>query len=171
MYKANDVIGLPVLDLHSGQERGVVRDVLFNEDWTFQGLLVEVKALFRRSRFIPSEEIEAIGDDYVMIKNEEAMKPIQEVEHCNGLKTGPITMMGKPVITANGHHLGQVEDVYFQTEFGEIIGYELSDGIISDIVDGRKAVKHARSTRIGEDAVILPLSVKPLMITEGEGNK
>ena len=85
MHKANDVIGLPVLDLESGQERGVVRDVLFSEDWTFQGLLVEVKALFRRSRFVSSEEIHAIGEDYVVIEKKKQC-------NCKTCKTWKVIM-------------------------------------------------------------------------------
>ena len=96
------------------------------------------------------------------------LQDVQDVESYHGVKTGPIALLGKPVITSNGHHLGQVEDIYFQTEFGEIVGYELSDGIISDIVDGRKAVKHVSSAKISEDAVILPLTEPPLMVTDEE---
>lgn len=163
MYKANDVIGLPVLDLEAGEERGVVRDVLFDEDLTFQGLLIEVKAMFRRGRFIPTHSIHAIGHDYVTIADEEMMLPIQGIDHLNGVKTGPIKMMGKPLITANGHRLGQVEDIYFQTEFGAIVGYELSDGLLTDIMEGRKAVKHVERTKIGEDAVVLPITSGSMM--------
>lgn len=174
MYKANDVIGLPVLDLKAGEERGVVRDVLFGEDFKFEGLLVEVKAMFRRGRFIPSHNIHAIGHDYVTIEDEEMMQPIQGIDYLHGVKTGPTKVMGKPVITANGQRLGQVEDIYFQAEFGSIIGYELSDGLLSDIMEGRKAVKHVERTKIGEDAVILPITNASLMernalnLSEGE---
>lgn len=158
MYKANDVIGLPVLDLQAGQERGVVRDVLFDEDLAFQGLLVEVKAMFRRGRFIRADSIHSIGDDYVTISDIEALLPIHGADHLNGVRAGPIRMIGKPIITANGHRLGQVEDIYFQTEFGTIIGYEVSDGLLSDLMEGRKAIKHMDRTTVGEDAVILPLT-------------
>lgn len=159
MFKASDVIGLPVLDLQAGQERGVVRDVLFDEDLAFQGLLVEVKAMFRRGRFIPADLIHSIGDDYVTISDEETLLPLDGAEHFNGVKAGPVRMIGKPIITANGHRLGQVEDVYFQTEFGTIIGYEVSDGLLSDLMEGRKAIKHMDRTMVGEDAVILPVPV------------
>ncbi|WP_164984830.1 PRC-barrel domain-containing protein [Ammoniphilus sp. CFH 90114] len=158
MYKANDVIGLPVLDLQAGQELGVVRDVLFDEDWTFQGLLIEIKAMFRRGRFIPTDSIHAIGDDYVTISHVGAMLPLEGTEQFNGVKAGPIRMIGKPVITSNGHRLGEVEDVYFQTEIGSIIGYELSDGLLTDLLEGRKAIKHLERTRVGEDAVVLPVT-------------
>lgn len=174
MYKANDVIGLPVLDLKAGEERGVVRDVLFGEDLKFEGLFVEVKAMFRRGRFIPSRFIHAIGHDYVTIADEEMLLPIQGIDDFTGLKTGPAKVIGKPLITANGQRLGQVEDIYFQTEFGSIIGYELSDGLLSDIMEGRKAVKHVERTKFGEDAVILPdthfslMERQPLKLHEGE---
>lgn len=172
MYKASDVIGLPVLDLQAGHERGVVRDVLFDEDWTFQGLLVEIKAMFRRGRFIPSDSIQAIGEDYVTIRNEKAMHPLEGTDHMIGVKAGSSHMIGKPLITANGHRLGQIEDIYFHTEIGSIVGYEVSDGLLSDLMEGRKAVKHLERATIGEDAVILPLASfsdqESLKLAEGE---
>ncbi len=171
MYKASEVIGLPVLDLQAGHERGVVRDVLFDEDWTFQGLLVEIKAMFRRGRFIPSESIQAIGDDYVTIADEGAMSPLEGTDHLVGVKAGSFHMLGKPLITANGHRLGQIEDVYFRTEFGSLVGYEVSDGLLADLMEGRKAVKHLDRATIGEDAVILPLASfsEPESFTLAEG--
>ncbi|RKD23939.1 hypothetical protein BEP19_05815 [Ammoniphilus oxalaticus] len=156
MLKANEVISLPVLDLESGQERGNVRDVLFCDDWTFQGLLVEVKALFRKNRFVPLHKVHAFGEDFVVIKNEQGLQPAQDAEGYNGIRTGPVVVIGKPAISSDGQFLGQIEDVYFQTEFGEIVGYELSDGIFSDIVEGRKTVSHVENAKISDDAVILP---------------
>lgn len=165
--KANDVIGLPVLSARSGEDCGIVRDVMFDDDWSFQGMLVEVKALFRKKRFVPSSAIQAIGEDYVMIDNDQALRPIEETDRLNGIKSGTIAMSGKPVISSNGNFLGQIEDVFFETEFGEIVGYELSDGMISDIIEGRKAIKHEKDAKIAENAVILP-SETPSMLTERE---
>lgn len=156
MHKSKDVIGLPVLDLDTGQELGVVRDVLFNEEWTFSGLFVEVKSLFRKGRFISSESIHAIGDDCVTVPHLDSLLPIQDVPHLNGINTGRATLLGKPVYTANGNCLGQVEDIYFQEEIGTIVGYEISDGLLSDIFHGRKTFKHVERCTIGVDAIVIP---------------
>jgi uncharacterized protein YrrD len=159
VYKTNHVIGLPVIALEAGQELGVVRDVLFDEDWRFQGLLVEVKAFFRRGRYIPSDSIHAIGEDCVTIVDEEDMLPAQGLDHLNGFNSGPVKVKGKPVITSNGEHLGQLEDVYFDFQtLRTIVGYEISDGLLADLVDGRRVLRNPEKVTIGEDALVIPVS-------------
>ncbi|HJV44261.1 MAG TPA: PRC-barrel domain-containing protein [Bacillota bacterium] len=155
MHKAKEVIGLPVLDLKTGQELGVVRDVIFNEEWLFSGLFVETKNLFRRGRHIPSDSIHSIGDDCVTVPDQEVLLPIVDNFVLNGIKTGPKSIVGKPLYTTNGNCLGQVEDIYFGEELGEITGYEVSDGLLSDILRGRKSLQSVESCTIGVDAVVI----------------
>jgi len=173
VYKANDVIGLPVIDLQKGQELGIVRDVLFDQGWTFQGLLVEVKTLFRRGRFIPSDSIHAIGGDCVTVSNSESLQWTQGFEHLNGLKNGQKTLLGKSIITPDGSCLGHVEDIYFREEIGSpregsIAGFEVSDGFLTDLKEGRKTVKPLQQVNIGEDAIVIPIIEEEETNTKGE---
>jgi uncharacterized protein YrrD len=48
-----------------------------------------------------------------------------------------------------------LEDVYFQEEVGTIIGYELSDGFFSDLVEGRRMIKKPNKLFIGKDALVV----------------
>ena len=45
------------------------------------------------------------------------------------------------MMTKEGERLGILEDVYFMEEVGTIVGYELSDGFFSDIMEGKRVVK------------------------------
>lgn len=154
MYKADHVIGLPVIDLSAGQELGVIRDILLDRDWTFQGLLLETKGLFRRGRYIPSTLIHAIGEDCVTITDHTGIMPLQEQNHLIGIAAGPIK--GKSMITQGGQFLGLIEDVYLDDEIKAIAGYEVSNGLLSDLMDGRKMVRHQDGVTLGEDAVVIP---------------
>ena len=40
---------------------------------------------------------------------------------------------------ANGRELGWVEDVYFREELGTLVGYELSDGFLADVLEPQGA--------------------------------
>ncbi|MBP1930462.1 PRC-barrel domain-containing protein [Ammoniphilus resinae] len=183
MYKANDVIGLPVIDLQKGQELGIVRDVLFDQGWTFQGLLVEVKTFFRRGRFIPSDSIHAIGGDCVTVSDSESLQWISGFEHLNGLKNGQKTLLEKSVITPDGSILGHVEDIYFQEElaspgdissereYSSIVGFEISDGFLTDLKEGRKTIKPLQQVNIGEDAIVIPIFEEEESTTKGENTK
>jgi uncharacterized protein YrrD len=67
-------------------------------------------------------------------------------------------MKGTPIITVEGHQLGMVEDVYLQQDLGkQIVGFELSEGFLSDIRDGRKWLPLPKEAISGEDAIIVPL--------------
>ena len=45
------------------------------------------------------------------------------------------------MISKEGERLGLLEDVYFLEEVGTIVGYELSDGFFSDIMEGKRVIK------------------------------
>ncbi|GAB7386493.1 PRC-barrel domain-containing protein [Bacillaceae bacterium] len=155
MHKAQDVLGLPVIDLSTGSEIGVVQDLFFDADHVFRGVMLEANGWFHRGRFIRKESIFAVGKDCVTIRNAHALTSLRASDF-TGLVTGNKPLKGKPVITPNGLQLGQVEDVYFHEELGTIVGYELSDGFVTDILEGRKFLRHPGRVIHGEDALIVP---------------
>ncbi len=55
---------------------------------------------------------------------------------------------------SNGRELGMVEDVYFMEDMGILMGYELSDGFISDLREGRKVFRPNSPLTWGEDVLI-----------------
>lgn len=59
-------------------------------------------------------------------------------------------------MTTNGQKLGHITDVYFMEELGKIIGYEISDGFVSDITEGRKIIQIPNKIIFGEDAILVP---------------
>lgn len=145
------------MDLSNGKQIGKAMDVIFDSDWQIQGILLEQGSWFQKSRYIPISHIHAIGDDAVTIHHEQQTSTLELGEYYS-LTTGPRKVKGIPVLTANGHQLGMVEDVYFLEEVGTIIGYELSDGFLSDIKEGRRTLKRPNKTTFGEDAIIVPVS-------------
>ncbi len=158
LRKALNVIGLPVIQTLTGEEVGKVQDVLFNQQWFFQGIVLETNGWFKKGRFIPSDKISAVGLDAIMIDNVQFIQSLEHTSHLFGLVTGNPKIKGMTVLTQNGHQLGQVEDVYFMEEMGTLVGYELSDGFISDLREGRKLLKRPTHTTLGENALIVPVS-------------
>jgi len=39
---------------------------------------------------------------------------------------------------------------------GKIIGYEISDGFLSDITEGRRTIGHPDRQIVGKDAIVIP---------------
>ncbi|HBI03235.1 MAG TPA: photosystem reaction center subunit H [Paenibacillaceae bacterium] len=154
MHRSHDIIGLPVIELKTGKEVGRVRDLLFNERWQYFGLLLNYKGVFKQGRYLKAETISAIGNDCVLISNKRAISYYHSPDWI-ALFAGPEQLKGKPVVTTCGRHLGFIEDVYFQEKPAKIVAYELSDGILSDIMVGRKTLDHIHGAILGEEVLIV----------------
>ncbi|PYI53464.1 PRC-barrel domain-containing protein [Paenibacillus flagellatus] len=158
MRRAQDIMGLPVIEIEAGKQVGTAKDFLIDRDWNLQGVLLESKHWFASPRYVAWDDIVSIGADAVTIGNEEAVRSWDDESDTFGLLNGNFKLKGMPVITVNGDQLGLVEDVYFGEKMDKkIVGYELSGGFISDIKEGRKWLPSPESATIGEDAVIVPV--------------
>lgn len=153
LKKAQELVGMAVVEQQTGKQLGVVRDVYFDASWRLQGLIIENKGLFRHGRCIPLDKL-SIGEDAIMVDGETDVHDLP-----NGVYTlysGENKLAGKPVMTKAGDGLGQIHDVYFLEEMGNLIGCELSDGLLSDLRNGRKVVPWSREVTVGEDVIFLP---------------
>lgn len=155
LRKAGDVIGLSVFNVNSGQKLGVVKDLLFDGDWSLRGVVLEPGGFLRRGIYIPSEKILSIGEDAITVGTIDAVTSLDPSIPFHSM-LGEHRLKGKPVITMNGNELGHVEDVYFEEEVGTIIGYELTDGFLSDILDGRSILPQPERITIGSHALVVP---------------
>jgi uncharacterized protein YrrD len=156
MLRAQDVIGLPIYDLAHGKQVGKVVDIMFDGEWQVKGIILESGNWFQKDRYIPISNICAFGEDAVTVSQEQSASCLK-IDDFYRLTTGHNKIKGLPVLTANGHQLGMVEDVYFMEEVGTIIGYELSDGFISDLKEGRRMLERPEKTMFGKDAIIIPV--------------
>ncbi|MEW9700075.1 PRC-barrel domain-containing protein [Paenibacillus sp. SI8] len=157
MRKAHDLIGLPVLTVETGKQIGQVKDLLLDPTWNIKGIVLESKNWFSSLRYIPWEELVAAGEDAVTILNDNVIQELEQAEGLHALLEGSRKIKGLPVITVGGQQLGVVEDVYLNKDWGkQIVGYELSEGFISDLKEGRRWLPMPESATKGEDAIIVP---------------
>ncbi|NEW04552.1 photosystem reaction center subunit H [Paenibacillus sp. SYP-B3998] len=158
MRKAHDLIGLPVLTVQSGKQIGQVKDLLLDPMWNIKGIVLETKQWFSSLRYIPWEDLVAAGEDAVTILNDNVIQELEQTESLHALLEGSRKIKGLPVITVGGQQLGMVEDVYLNQDWGkQIVGYELSEGFISDLKEGRRWLPMPDSATKGEDAIIVPV--------------
>jgi len=156
MRKIQDVIGLPILDVSSGKKVGIVKDIFFNKTGELKGLVVEKGGFFNKNYYLPFEDIGSMGDDAVTIGTERVLTDFHQNKRYYSFNTGKNSYKELPVMTTNGHELGHIKDVYFMEEVGKIIGYEISDGFLTDITEGRRTIQIPKKMTIGEDALVIP---------------
>jgi uncharacterized protein YrrD len=158
LKRARDVIGLPIICVQSGKQAGNVKDLLIGAEWQIEAVLLESRRWFSATQCIRWENVIALGDDAITIENEEAIGCLDESREYTSLLNGDKKVKGMPVLTVNGQQLGIVDDVYLDHDLGKnVVGYELTDGFISDLKDGRKWLPLPESVTVGEDAIIVPV--------------
>ncbi|MDR6225197.1 PRC-barrel domain-containing protein [Desmospora profundinema] len=155
MRKSQDIIGLPIIHVSTGKRLGAVRDVLFDRNQQFQGLLVEAKGWMKRGKYLPAADIRSLGEDAVIANHEKDIRPLDlQAEKWVGLLTGQSKLKGRTVLMADGSQLGMVEEVYLGHDLGTLWGYELSEGFFNDLMEGRKVIRPQTPLTWGEDVLI-----------------
>ncbi|MGO4370177.1 PRC-barrel domain-containing protein [Paenibacillus sp. 2TAB19] len=161
MIKLQRLIGLPVIVIHSGKLVGTVKDAYFDEHWQLQGLVLESPRWLALSlKIVRWTDVLTCGEDAVIIGSEGAVVRLKPKELLRSFYTGIVKLKDLPVVTVQGNQLGRISDVYFYPFQGtQIVGYELTDGFVSDLMEGRKWLKAPSdpdTVLLGEDAIIVP---------------
>jgi uncharacterized protein YrrD len=165
LRKARDVIGLPIMCVQTGNQAGIAKDLLLDDNWQVEIVLLENKRWFSTPSCILWKDVIAFGEDAITILNEASIGSLNEQDQIYiSLITGDRTIKGMPVVTVNGMHLGIIDDVYIDPDLGKkVIGYELTEGFISDLKEGRKWLPLPEYATLGEDAIIVPVHCHELL--------
>lgn len=145
--------GLPVYELKSGTKIGVVCDLNISSNGLVKGLLVKKGVLIKKTFCIDVQKVTSFGYDGVMVEDGYVLEPLTEPAEYTFENND--RLLGRMMISKEGERLGFLEDVYFMEEVGTIIGYELSDGFFSDIMEGKRVIKADQPPAIGKDAIIV----------------
>ncbi|MGB9792753.1 MAG: PRC-barrel domain-containing protein [Thermacetogeniaceae bacterium] len=156
MRKGREIIGLPVVSVVTGKELGMVEEILWDhQDRRITSLVVGEKKNsrkdFKNSHVVAMEEILGIGEHAVTIERD-SLSETEMKERVGRPTTG---VKGVPVITTDGNQLGTVEDVVFSETDGKLVGYEISSGLVGDIVSGRFILNPEAVVTWGEEMVIV----------------
>jgi len=140
----------------TGEKLGEVFDLCLSDCGRVQGLILRNGAILKKSSFIRVEDVSAFGIDGVMLETASIAKPLQSDMY--QMFEGKEKLIGKPLLSSEGEHLGLLNDVYFHEELGTIVGYECSDGFFADITEGKRIIKTNEPPTIGKDAIIVSIN-------------
>lgn len=161
MRRAREIIGLPVLDLKSGDSIGWVQDlVLDNEKDEVVGILLEGGRFFQSAKGILRQMIVAVGKDALTVQE----KKIVELKG-----TRWSDKVGNEVYTQGGDARGRIEDIFLDDSVTEIVGFEVSDGLFADLLHGRGTILKPHVMINGNDILIVDNQVSPLDQANGGG--
>lgn len=156
--RLQDMIGLAVHEVEEGNEVGKIVDILLDSNWNITGIELESKSFFSgHVKIVTWKDIVAYGEDAVMIQNKESILKAESDQIPCTFLLGKNKLKDMKVITTTGTILGRISDVYFDQKLGNtIVALEISDGLVTDLIEGRKWLPCSEEMSIGENAVMVP---------------
>jgi uncharacterized protein YrrD len=170
--RARDIVGLPVICTKTGKKAGTVYDLLIVDDWRIASFILSPRNLFTPCRIMNWDDAVSCGEDAVTIEDPGLIRTVATASHSKRslssttwkelrssvtLVDGKRKVRGLPIVTTDGLQIGFVEDVYLRKDMGNtIIGFELSEGFISDLTEGRKWLSLPKTAIAGKDAIVVP---------------
>jgi uncharacterized protein YrrD len=169
LQKGREIIGLPVVSLDTGDEIGVVEDIL----WSHRDM--RICCLVLGDYCLPFAEISSIGTDAITVSGREVLQedgvslcetreafslpkedsgtPSETREPSPCLRSVNQTG-GELVLSQDGNNLGTFKDVIFDADEGKLLGYELSTGVVGDLLSGRMIILPEMVLSWGKEAII-----------------
>ncbi|QQZ10768.1 PRC-barrel domain-containing protein [Heyndrickxia vini] len=148
--------GIPVYNAE-GQKKGEVCDLGISDTGKISCLLIKSKNLFSTLYRLPITEVDEFGEQGIILRKSNKLQKYKAIdEEYTICHSKPL--LKKLTISRSGDQLGLLEDVYFSEEVGTIIGYELTDGFFTDIMEGKKIVHSVGPPRFGKDAIIVSVN-------------
>lgn len=141
---ARGILGKTVVDMETGDELGQIEGLVLEQPLRLAGL--RLRRAGGEVAFLPREGINE-GGEHLMVKGRHllAAYPHTHPEH---------DLLDRQVITTEGVVVGQVHDLYFSPETGELQAIEVSDGLIRDLVQGRRLLPWSGEMVWGEKVIV-----------------
>ena len=133
MKRISKIAGLVAVTEKTGRQLGFVERVCLSADGQdAQGLLLRLRGLFRKKRFVSFGNIALWGEVTVTVHAVE--KPPAAVRHQEDA-------IGLTVLSTSGERLGWVTDAFVEESSGRVLALEVSHGIVDDFSRGRIRVR------------------------------
>lgn len=155
MERSSEVLGLPVIAFENGKKLGDIKDIVYcPKKREIKGFILENRGFDRRKRMLLFKDVLNIGKDAIIAQGPDCVVPVRESGAGEG--TGDEGgILGLKIYSRSGENLGVVKDVLFDQKTGLVEGVEASDGLIQDIIQGRKLVPLFGKVEFGSETLLV----------------
>ena len=159
MRKGHSITGLQVIAQDTGAHLGPVLDLVFDHDANqCLALLLRDRGLFKGAQVVLWNDVSTIGKDAVLVRSADTVIDPYDVARLRELMEtqNDTHLSGTKIMSEDGRDLGNFGDVYLDETSGQVVGYEVSGGFVSDTMSGKRFVPAARTDdlRVGQDVIL-----------------
>lgn len=171
LQKYSEVIGLPVICADNGKKIANIKDVVFcPQKRSVLAFLLESRRYELKRKAVLTKDVLSLGRDALIINDCSCVADIKKLEKNQELKDRG-QLLGRRIYTKWGEDLGRVEDILFDHKNGSVEGVEISDGLLQDIIQGRKILPLFGKVEFGEDNILVDNEAVEEMMNTGGGLK
>lgn len=141
MLKGRKILSLPVVTQKDKKAIGEVKDIIYDpEKNQIVGYLVDIGGWLREGKGFLHADLLKREEDGLVIKDESIIKKISKMDNVREAIDKDIR--GLRVELEDGRCIGVIQDLLVDEQTGKITGYEISDGVIQDLLDGRSTISN-----------------------------
>lgn len=155
LRRYSEVLNLPVLCADSGRKAGIVKDIIFGlESKEVKGILVEQKGISLKKKVVFLDKLLSLGSDAAVINSSDCISEMDRTAFSEAF-CDKGNLLGLKVFSKAGGDLGIVKDVIFDLQTGKIEGFEISGGMIEDIMQGREIIPLFGKVELGKEFAVV----------------
>lgn len=144
-----------------GEKFDSIKEILYDPSKkTIAGFLTAKKSMMSEAQAFPFTSVQKFSQQAIMIDSKDSIKivtelgaPFPELSQDEGMMLKKGT-----VLDENVQKYGSISDVFFDTDTAQIKGFEISNGPLQDVKEGKKTMEISQIISVGRYAVI----VKPV---------
>jgi uncharacterized protein YrrD len=171
LHKYSEVLNLPVICADSGKKVGIVKDIIFSPgNREIKAFLLEHKGLDFNKRVILAKDMLNLGEDAMVVDNPECISEMDRQAYSDAFKDEG-SILGLRIFSKDGEDLGTVKDVIFDWKTGRIEGVEISDGLLQDVMQGRRILPLFGKVEFSEENLLVEKEAVEEMVNTGGGIK
>jgi len=155
MKKFSKLIDMKVISEDNSTRLGKISDVLFDtRTLKICAFIISTNSIIPLAKLIKIDDISKIDATSVWVNNKNAVVPANAMRGTKNIASFQRDVDGTTVIHES-HRMGVISDVLFNSEIGEIAEFEVSDGFVEDVLNGRKSVAIERNISFKDKKIVL----------------
>jgi uncharacterized protein YrrD len=168
--KGSDVIGKPLVTLDTGEQFEKVQDVIFDPAVNrILGFVLDEGGWVSKARVILWEGVRLIGKDVILLSSARDVIPADYVPPIKQMMKQENVLKSARVLTTTGDELGKLSDVYFDARTGQIEGYEVSGGLVANLLSGHSFMPVSLVVEINQDVALVKPETADIIKAQTDG--
>lgn len=154
MPKGREIISLPVVTINQRKQIGEVKDLIYDPSANrLLGYLVECGNWLKDGSGFLHSDVVRREENCLVVRDESVIRNLSSIPELKQALDGKKDIRGRPVECGSGRQMGIIQDLVLDEKTSEITGYEVSDGVVQDLLEGRVTIPN-KGINIYDDKIV-----------------